>query len=335
MAILRGPGEILASEISSQIALHRPYGGVVPEVASRNHLTHLRPVFETALSAAGLALDAIDAFAATSGPGLASSLLIGHTTAKALALARGKPFFSLNHLEAHLLSPFQSFSSEAMDSRGLEIPPCVGLIVSGGHTILLDVAGFDRYRILGRTRDDAAGEAFDKGAKLLGLPYPGGPEIERTAKAGNPRAFPFPRGLLERGSLEFSFSGLKTSLLYLLQGMSPETRQERLPDLCAAYQAAILDVLVAKTVEATRQTRRKLVAVSGGVSCNQALRARLSTAAEENGFDLLLAPAGLCTDNAAMVAFVGILKLVHGAIPTPFQSDVDPNLAVPGYAQAS
>lgn len=331
VAVLRGPGTILASEISSQIALHRPYGGVVPEVASRNHLTHLRPVFECALEKAGVALTDVDAFAATSGPGLASSLLIGHTTAKALALGCGKPFYAVNHLEGHLLSPFQPQAATGAEMIP-EVAPGVALVVSGGHTLLVDIAGFDRYRILGRTRDDAAGEAFDKGAKLLGLPYPGGPEIERTAQAGSARAFAFPRGLMERGNLEFSFSGLKTSLLYLWQDLTPDQRRDRLPDLCASFQEAIVEVLVAKTMEAVRQTGRSKVAVSGGVSCNQALRARLEVAARERGVDLLLAPRALCTDNAAMIAFVALLKLAHGAVPTSLQNDVDPNLALLDYS---
>lgn len=321
---------MLASEISSQIALHRPFGGVVPEVASRNHLTSLRPVFEAALRTAGIGLDAVDAFAATSGPGLASSLLIGHTAAKALALASGKPFYSINHLEGHLLSPFQPDRSSA--SLAAPVLPATGLVVSGGHTLLVDVAGFDRYHIQGRTRDDAAGEAFDKGAKLLGLAYPGGPEIERLARDGDPRAFPFPRGLLEPGNLEFSFSGLKTALLYRLQELSVRERQERLPDLCASFQEAIVEVLVAKTLEAARQTGRSLIVVSGGVSCNGALRSRMAAAARQQGAELRLAPAALCTDNAAMIAFVGLLKLLQGAPPSPFESNVDPNLPVPGYS---
>lgn len=331
VAVLRGSGKILASEISSQIALHRPYGGVVPEVASRNHLTHLRPVFESALATAGVALDQIDAFAATSGPGLASSLLIGHTTAKALALACRKPFYAINHLEGHLLSPFQPDAAAGPEAIP-EVSPAVALVVSGGHTLLVDIAGFDRYRILGRTRDDAAGEAFDKGAKLLGLPYPGGPEIERTAAGANARAFALPRGLMERGNLEFSFSGLKTSLLYLWQDLTPDQRRDRLPDLCASFQEAIVEVLVAKTMEAVRQTGRAKVAISGGVSCNQALRTRLEQAARERELELLLAPRALCTDNAAMIAFVALLKLAHGAPPTSLQNDVDPNLAMLDYA---
>jgi len=324
--VVQGPTRILASEVASQIALHRPYGGVVPEVASRNHLVTLRPVIHEALRRAGTELLRVDVFAATAGPGLASSLLVGNTTAKALSLALAKPFFAINHLEGHLLSPFLGGSDSAGADVPGRVPRSVGLVVSGGHTLLVEVRGFDDYRLLGRTRDDAAGEAFDKGAKLLGLPYPGGPEIERAASGGDPAAFEFPRGLLGQGSLEFSFSGLKTSLLYRLEKLSPEERKSRLPDLCASFQQAIVDVLVAKTIEAARQTSASVVAVSGGVCCNRLLRTELSRAATREGLDLRLAPPRLCTDNAAMIAFVAALKWLHGVSPSPLDSDIDPNL---------
>jgi len=321
-AIVDGEGKVLASEISSQIDLHRPYGGVVPELASRNHNVALRPLVEATLTSAGVAIERIDAFAATAGPGLASSLLIGNTAAKTFALALGKPFFSVNHLEGHLLSPFQ------MSGDGVQ--PSVGLIVSGGHTMLIHVRGFGDYKLLGRTRDDAAGEAFDKGAKMMGLPYPGGPEIDRLAKDGNPRAFEFPRSMKESGNLEFSFSGLKTSLLYLLEKLTPEERQTRLADLCASFQAAIVDVLVKKALQAAKMTGERLLGVSGGVSCNRSLRAKLAAAAGREGVRVLLAEPRLCTDNAAMIGFVAALKLAYGAEPSALEEDIHPNLPLVG-----
>jgi N6-L-threonylcarbamoyladenine synthase len=323
VAILRGepgqPVEILSSEIASQIEIHRVYGGVVPELASRNHSLHLRPLVEQALIHAGVRIDEIDAFAATSGPGLASSLLIGSTAAKALAVAAGKPFVAVNHLEGHLLSPFVT--------TGI-VPPHLGLIVSGGHTLLLEVEAPGRYTRLGGTRDDAAGEAFDKVAKMLGLPYPGGPEIEKTARTGNPAAFAFPRSMMKEPGFDFSFSGLKTAVLYTLSDRNPidgSPLPGELPDLCASFQQAVIDVLVKKTLRAVRHTGIKTVALSGGVSLNAALRAAFATAAEKHGIDLHVAPAALCTDNAAMIGFAALLHRFEGR-SSPLDLDIDPNL---------
>ncbi len=318
VAIVRGRAEVLASEVSSQIDLHRPYGGVVPELASRNHNVVLKPLIESALAAAQVEVPQIDAFAATSGPGLASSLLIGNTTAKSLALAASKRFYGVNHLEGHLLSPFLG-SDRAIES-------CLGLVVSGGHTMLVDVRGFGDYRLMGKTRDDAAGEAFDKGAKMLGLAYPGGPEVDRIAREGDPAAFEFPRSMVGGRNLEFSFSGLKTSLLYQLQKLTETERQDRLADLCASFQAAIVDVLVAKTLLAARLSKRKFIAVSGGVSCNSSLRAALTKACAKANLELSIAEPSLCTDNAAMIAFVGALKLRNDEPPSAFEDDINPNL---------
>ncbi|MFT5466967.1 MAG: N6-L-threonylcarbamoyladenine synthase [Verrucomicrobiales bacterium] len=320
VAITADGGEILATEISSQIELHRPYGGVVPELASRNHNIALRPLLDHALQNAGVEIGSIDVFAATAGPGLASSLLIGNTAAKALALARNRPFYAINHLEGHLISPFLG------NPAGIQ--PCVGLVVSGGHTMLIDVGGFGDYQLLGKTRDDAAGEAFDKGAKMLGLPYPGGPEIDRLARNGNPKAFEFPRSMPGRGNFEFSFSGLKTSLLYQLQKLTPEERSQQLPDLCASFQAAIVDVLVKKTLSAAEHTGKRTIAVSGGVSCNASLREKLAAACLTAGLDLRIAEPALCTDNAAMIAFVAALKFESGVAPSSFEEDINPNLPI-------
>ncbi len=323
VALLRGedgrPAEVLASEIASQIDLHRAYGGVVPELASRNHSLHLRPLVERALETAGVDIGAVDVFAATAGPGLASSLLIGSTAAKALAVAAGKPFVAVNHLEGHLLSPFVHLG---------RVPPHLALIVSGGHTLLLDVAGPARYRSVGSTRDDAAGEAFDKVAKMLGLPYPGGPEIEKTAAEGDPAAFAFPRSMLKEPNFDFSFSGLKTAVLYTLTDRAPDSGRPDpgdLPDLCASFQQAVVEVLVAKTVKAAAALGRRTIALSGGVSLNGALRSAFREACSRRGIQLHLADPALCTDNAAMIAFAGLLHH-FGKRHSPLDADIDPNL---------
>ncbi|MEA3210462.1 MAG: tRNA N6-adenosine threonylcarbamoyltransferase [Chthoniobacter sp.] len=310
VAILHGT-TLLASEVASQIALHQAYGGVVPEVASRNHLRTLKPVIQEALRKAHLSIGDLDAFAATCGPGLATSLMIGTSAAKGLAVARGKPYLAVNHLEGHLLSPF----------FGTEVRPAVALVVSGGHTLLVEIEAFGRYRRLGQTQDDAAGEAFDKVGKLLGLPYPGGPHVNRLAQDGDPRRYDFPRSMLHSGDFHFSFSGLKTSLRYLL----PKLETLHLPDLCASFQEAVVEVLVTKTLRAAAVTRRRLIAVSGGVSCNSRLRERFREGCAERGVELLIAEPALCTDNAAMIGFVAALKLAHGET-SPLTADIDPNL---------
>ena len=248
VAILRGEGDLLASEVASQVALHQAFGGVVPEVASRNHLTQLRPLLDLALKHARISLHEISAFAATAGPGLATSLMIGASAAKGLALASGKPFLAVNHLEGHLLSPF----------FGGQIEPCIALVVSGGHTLLVAVESLGAYKLLGQTRDDAAGEAFDKVAKLLQLPYPGGPEIDLRARSGDATRFDFPRSMLHSGDFNFSFSGLKTSVRYLL----PKLSGNFLNDVCASFQEAVVDVLVAKTVAAAKAGASQTIAVA-------------------------------------------------------------------------
>ena len=308
-------GEILASRIASQAEIHRRFGGVVPEVASRNHILHARSLVTDVLADAGITLQNIVAYAATSGPGLVSSLLIGTSMAKALAVAENKPFLAINHMEGHLLSPFMNGNGPVRFS--------VGLIVSGGHTMLVRVRAPGDYELLGRTRDDAAGEAFDKVAKMLGLPYPGGPEIDKQARNGNPAAFAFPRSFLNEG-FEFSFSGLKTAVLYELPKLNlsdPTT----LADVCASVQEAIVDVLVQKLVRAARHTNERLVTVSGGVSCNHRLREKLIERCEREGLELLLARPDHSTDNAAMIAFAAAQRW-HLGDRSPIEIDVDPNL---------
>ncbi len=319
-ALFSGDRGLLASEVASQIALHTRYGGVVPEVASRSHTTQLRPTLEAALAAGGVALGEVSAIAATSGPGLATSLMVGFSAAKGLALGLGKPFIAVNHLEGHLLSPFFPAEGEAVAA---EVPANVGLIVSGGHTLLVDVARVGDYRLLGQTRDDAAGEAFDKVGKLLGLPYPGGPVIDRLAETGDPKRFRFPRSMVGSGDFEFSFSGIKTAVRYLLPKVDL-TEPGLLADVCASFQEAVVEVLVAKTVAAARHARREVVALSGGVSCNRRLRAAFAQACGRAGLELRVAPPALCTDNAAMIAFVGWHRVIRGE-STPLGSDIDPN----------
>jgi N6-L-threonylcarbamoyladenine synthase len=317
IAIIRGSegraAVVLASEISSQIELHREHGGVVPELASRNHSLHLRGLVEKALTTAGVRMEEIDAFAATTGPGLASSLLIGSTAAKGMACLTGRPFLGINHLEGHLLSPFLDLTA---------VPPHVALIVSGGHTLLLDVEGPGCYRKIGGTRDDAAGEAYDKVGKMLGLPYPGGPEIEKAALVGNPKAYDFPRSMVHEAHLDFSFSGLKTAVLYSLP-----TGNEALPvaDLAASFQQAVIDILVKKTLRAAKQTGRRAIALSGGVSLNQALRDAFREAAVREGLEIHLASPVFCTDNAAMIAFAALLRHLAGE-SSALDEDIHPNL---------
>jgi putative glycoprotease GCP len=341
VAILRGSNdqtgsELLASEVASQVAAHERYGGIVPEIASRNHLVYAPGLLERSASAAKVGLSDVDAFAATSGPGLASSLMIGASIAKGLAIGFGKPYLAINHLEGHLLSPF--FGDP---ERNSQIPPNVSLIASGGHTMLVRVHGLGDYQLIGRTVDDAAGEAFDKVAKLLGLGYPGGPEIENHARGGDPNRFDLPRSMPD--SENFSFSGLKTAVRYLLAKIVGRFCEPRTPsgltqtpykldgyvlaDLCASFQQAIIDVLVRKTIAATRKYRVGLVTISGGVSCNQELRKQLGEACVREGFEFKNAEPWLCTDNAAMIAFAASLRLQDG-FQSKVTEEIDPNLAL-------
>jgi len=311
--------DILAQVVSSQIELHRPYGGVVPEMATREHLRNLPLLVPQVMKEINLPLDAIDAVAATEGPGLASSLLIGHSYARALALALSKPMVGVNHLEGHLYSPFIA------NRRSVEFP-FVGLIASGGHTLLVHALGWDRYIKLGSTVDDAAGEAFDKVAKLLGLPYPGGPEIEKIAIKGNPEAFGLPRSFPERDNLNFSFSGLKTAVRFFYE-KSGHMQSDPVwaYDLCASFQKAVVDVLVRKSVQAVAQARVERLAVSGGVVCNKMLRDELEFACYEAGIELIVAEPAFCTDNAGMIAGTAAEKLAAGIEPH-CGDDINPNL---------
>jgi len=318
----QGVPVIVDSMISSQIKIHREYGGVVPEVASRNHSQNLPELVREILERNSIELDAFAGFAATGGPGLASSLLIGHAMAKGFALACHKPFYSINHMEGHLLSPFIGQSSH-------EVAPHLSLIVSGGHTMLVRVFGLGQYEIVAKTIDDAAGEAFDKVGRMLGLPYPGGPEIEKGAKEGDTKKYDFPRSL--PGKLNFSFSGLKTAVLYSLKenGYSFDKKPEgnELADYCASFQQAVIDALVKKTLLALKKFDDNLVTISGGVSCNQALLLELGGALSKRGKKFLSCERGYSTDNAAMIAYTAWFYHREGRA-SELVTGINPNLSL-------
>jgi N6-L-threonylcarbamoyladenine synthase len=323
VAIVRD-GVVLANEVSSQIQLHTEYGGVVPELATREHLRNCLPIAHKALQAANVTIPELDAVAATRGPGLPSALLIGFHVAQTLAFVLRKPFAGIHHHEAHLYSPW--ISGNPLRADFADFRPSVSLIVSGGHTMLVHVRAELDHRLLGSTVDDAAGECFDKVAKLIGLPYPGGPEMDRLAVQGNPAAHSFPRPMIHEPKDDFSFSGLKTSVRYFLRD-HPKLLDDRQSvfDLCASVQAAIVEVLVTKTMKAARRLGVHGVTASGGVTCNSALRRELAAACAQEGMFLKLAEKGLCTDNAAMIGILAERKLVHGVAVTPWDADVLPN----------
>lgn len=302
-AVVRDGRLVLSSVVSSQVAVHAEYGGVVPEIASRKHLEMITPVVRQALDEAGVALAAIEGIAVTRGPGLLGALLVGVSMAKSLALACKIPLVGVHHIEGHLLAGF------------LEQPvafPFLALVVSGGHTHLYRVDGIGRYRILGRTIDDAVGEAFDKTATLLGLGYPGGAVIDRLAHQGSPLAVKLPRPLLHDGSLNFSFSGLKTAVLTHLKKQPRLPEGAELHDLCASFQAAVCEVLVKKTEAALKQEGLQRLVVGGGVACNSGLRQAMQQLATRRGIELQIPPPVLCGDNAAMLAVAGDAYLSAG-----------------------
>jgi N6-L-threonylcarbamoyladenine synthase len=294
----------LSDVVATQIEIHRKWGGVVPELASRNHVMQVMPVIDEAITAAAIAPAAIDGIAVTSGPGLVGALLVGVQVAKALAAAWEKPLVGVNHLEGHLLAAFLSETPPPF--------PFLGLVVSGGHTSLYAAEGFGRYRLLGATRDDAAGEAFDKGAKLLGLPYPGGVAIDRLAKSGDRAAVKFPKAIVKGADLDFSFSGLKTALLHHVRKHGVPEGQA-LADLCASYQEAIVQALVKKLFRAARRLQFERLVLAGGVAANSRLRAAVADeAGRYEGLSAFLPPPRLCTDNAAMIAVAGTDALRRG-----------------------
>ena len=297
---------LIAHVLHSQAALHGPYGGVVPELASRDHIRRLLPLIREVLGKAGVKANDLDAIAFTQGPGLAGALLVGAAVASSLAFGLGVPAIGVHHLEAHLLSPLLEKDAPAF--------PFLALLVSGGHTQLMRVARVGEYELLGETLDDAAGEAFDKTAKLLGLDYPGGPALAKLAEQGKPDRFSFPRPMLDRlekhGDLDFSFSGLKTAVVTLVRQHAPD--QQMKADVAAAFQEAVAEVLVAKSIAALGRAGLKRLVVAGGVGANLRLRARLDSAAARQGFRVFYPATEFCTDNGAMIALAGCLRLKAG-----------------------
>ncbi len=294
---------LLADDLHSQVSLHAAYGGVVPELASRDHVRRVLPLVRSVLERARRRIDDVELVAYTQGPGLSGALLVGASVAAGLGLALGRPVVGIHHLEGHLLSPLLAVPRPAF--------PFVALLVSGGHTQLMRVDGVGRYALLGETLDDAAGEAFDKTATLLGLEYPGGPALARLAERGDPARHHFPRPMIASGDLDFSFSGLKTAVVTHVRGREALDEAAR-ADLAASFQAAIVDVLSAKCVRALERESLDRLVVAGGVGANAALRERLVEATRERGSDVFFPPARLCTDNGAMIAFAAALKYPEG-----------------------
>ncbi|MCC6473070.1 MAG: tRNA (adenosine(37)-N6)-threonylcarbamoyltransferase complex transferase subunit TsaD [Burkholderiales bacterium] len=303
VALYDSQAGLLAHALHSQVELHHDYGGVVPELASRDHIRRLLPLLVRVLAQAGRTPCAIDAIAYTEGPGLAGALLVGAGIANALAYGLSVPAIAIHHLEGHLLSPLLAPAAPRF--------PFVALLVSGGHTQLMRVDGVGRYALLGETQDDAAGEAFDKTAKLLGLPYPGGPALAALAQRGNAARYPFPRPMLNSNDLDFSFSGLKTAVLLACRSASP--LEEHRADIAASFQEAVVEVLCAKCLRALEATGLDALVVAGGVGANLTLRASLDTSAARNGFRVFYPPLEFCTDNGAMIALAGALHLTQDA----------------------
>lgn len=301
LALYDTQGGLLAHALHSQVAMHEQYGGVVPELASRDHIRRVIPLLEQVLTESGLARNAIDAIAYTQGPGLAGALLVGASVACGLGLALDKPMLGVHHLEGHLLSPLLARDPPAF--------PFVALLVSGGHTQLMRVDGVGQYALLGETMDDAAGEAFDKSAKLLGLGYPGGPAISRLAEFGDPSAYKLPRPMLHSKNLDFSFSGLKTAVLTVVKNKITNVCEQDKADVARAFVDAIVEVLVAKCVAALKQTGLKRLVIAGGVGANHQLRAALNAAAQKKRFKVFYPELEFCTDNGAMIAFAGAMRL--------------------------
>jgi N6-L-threonylcarbamoyladenine synthase len=319
-AVILDGRKILSNVVSSQVPIHQKYGGVVPELASRRHVESIVPIVKEALEMAELTLSEIDGIAVTQGPGLVGSLLVGLSFAKSIAFATGLPFIGVNHIEAHLSAIFLEEKSPRF--------PFIGLVVSGGHTSLFRVDGFGKYRRLGQTRDDAAGEAFDKVAKLLGLVYPGGPIIDELSKTGNPKAIRFPRASLGKDSFDFSFSGLKTAVVNYVKA-HPEPpggySEDLIKDIVSSFQEAVVEVLVKKTVQAAQHQGLKRIVLSGGVAANQRLRQKIKEESFEQKLKVYIPSPSFCTDNAAMVGVVGYEYLKRG-IRSPLSLNAFSNL---------
>lgn len=308
VAIVRNDGFVVFCESANQDEAHRAFGGIVPEIAGRNHTENLLPLIHKSLEKSELNWERIDGLAVTNRPGLVGALLVGVVTVKSLALTQSKPFIGINHLEGHILAPFLKDENYSPASN-LNFP-YVALAVSGGHSSIYKVNGLGNYEVVGRTVDDAAGEAFDKFAKMIGLGWPGGIHVDRIAQKGNPKAFDFPRPMV--GEDNFSFSGLKTAAQRMISKMSPLEVSKRIEDLCASYQQAIVDVLIAKLSFTMEKTEIKQMVVTGGVSANSKLRSMAQELADKKGYKLVIPPVRYCTDNAAMIGYAGILRLARG-----------------------
>ena len=303
-SVVKDGKKILSNVVSSQVDFHKKYGGVVPEIASRMHVEAVIPVIKEALERAKLTLDEIEGIAVTKGPGLVGSLLIGISVAKSIAYVKSLPLIGINHLEGHLNTVF-------LEEMDIEFP-FVGLVVSGGHTNLYYVKAMGDYDFLGQTRDDAAGEAFDKVAKLLGLGYPGGGIIDRMAKEGNAAAIKFPRALIAKDSFDFSFSGIKTAVLHYVKRQDGEINNGQVKDIVASFQEAVVDVLVTKVIQAAREYKVNKVVLAGGVAANSRLREKIAIQSKKENLKVFIPTPYLCTDNAAMIAAVGDYYLKNG-----------------------
>jgi len=318
-AVVRNGREVLSNIISSQIDIHKRFGGVVPEVASRKHLENISPVIDEALLSAGAALKDLDAIAATCGPGLVGALLIGLTTAKAIAFSSSLPFIGVNHIEGHIAASY-------IEHNELE-PPFTCLVASGGHSHIVNVVGYTSYEVLGRTRDHAAGEAFDKIARALGLGYPGGPLLDKLAASGNREAIDFPRAFLEEGSYDFSFSGLKSAVLNYLNSKRMKNEEVNPADVAASFQEAVTDVLSAKLIKAALDKKSEYAVLAGGVASNSRLRELLKQRGEQAGIKVIYPSPVLCTDNAAMIGCAAYYRYINGS-RSDFTLNAMPNLSL-------
>ena len=317
VAVVEDGSKVLSNVLSSQHEIHARFGGVVPELASRAHVERLNPLLDVALAEAGMRWSDVEAVAVTRGPGLVGALLVGLATAKAIALALDVPLVAVNHLEGHIYANFLE--------QGPPEPPYVALIVSGGHTLLVYMPEEQRYEVLGQTVDDAAGEAFDKVARFLGLGFPGGPELDRLAREGDPAAVRFPRAMAGSGDYDFSLSGLKTAVVRHVRKEEREGKKTSVPDIAASFQEAVVDVQIQKTMAAAEEKGATSVLLGGGVVANSRLRQRMAEEAERRGLRLLFPSAELCTDNGAMIASVGYFRLIRGE-RSSFDVGADPGL---------
>lgn len=303
-AVVKNGREVLSNVINTQIAIHTEYGGVVPEIASRKHIENINPVIKKALEDAGVTLDDIDAIGVTYGPGLVGALLVGVAEAKAIAFAKNKPLVGVHHIEGHI-------SANYVENKELE-PPFVALVVSGGHTHLVKVNDYGEYEIVGRTRDDAAGEAFDKVARAIGLGYPGGPKIDKLAKEGNPDAIEFPRAHVDDAPYDFSFSGIKSAVLNYINSANMQGKEINHADVAASFQKAVVDALVSRAVRLAKECGMDKLAIAGGVASNSALRAAIQEACAKNNIKFYSPSPVLCTDNAAMIGAAAYYEYIKG-----------------------